>query len=100
MEIGRIGRFFYKLRGATKSFANATLKGFATTCPDFLKLGVLDSPFGAEGLVFNTEARRHREEVGGLVGGLPDPSLRGLLPPFGVGGEIISRRGAEGAERF
>ncbi len=38
--------------------------------------------------------------MGGLGGGLPDPSLRGLLPPFGVEDEIISRRGAEGAERF
>ena len=36
--------------------------------------------------------------VGGSGGGLPDPSLRGLVPPFGVGGEIILRRGAEGAE--
>ena len=33
-----------------------------------------------------------------MGGGLPDPSLRGLVPPFGVGGEIISRRGAELAE--
>ena len=41
----------YKLRGATKSFANATLKA-SRVSPILLRLDVLDSPFGAEGRGF------------------------------------------------
>ena len=69
VEIGRIGRFLYKLRGATKSFANATLRA-SRVSPMLLKCEVsLESPFGAEGAaVFNTEAQSHRGTKGAVEG--------------------------------
>ena len=56
-ETGESGRVLewgvYKLRGATKSFANATLKA-SRVLPRHIETLVLDSPFGAEGREFLT----------------------------------------------